>query len=137
LENVFGFEYLIAPYTIAHLKLSQYLEDQGHPLKRNERLQVFLTNTLEPIKPQANFLLPAISAEVEAAQRVKDREILVIVGNPPYSGVSRNMGAAAQMLIERYKYVDDEHFGERKHWLHDDYVKFIAHKRRAPRKIFA
>jgi predicted helicase len=84
LENVFGFEYLIAPYTIAHLKLSQYLEDQGHPLKRNERLQVFLTNTLEPIKPQANFLLPAISAEVEAAQRVKDREILVIVGNPSF-----------------------------------------------------
>jgi hypothetical protein len=68
LGHIFGFEYLIAPYTIAHLKLSQYLSDQGHPLKGKERLQVFLTNTLEPIKPQANFLLPAISAEVEAAQ---------------------------------------------------------------------
>jgi predicted helicase len=100
LEKIFGFEYLIAPYTIAHLKLSQYLSDQGHSLQGNERLQVFLTNTLEPIEPQANFLLPAISAEVEAAQAVKDREILVIVGNPPYSGVSRNMGAAAQRLIE-------------------------------------
>jgi type I restriction-modification system DNA methylase subunit len=90
LGHIFGFEYLIAPYTIAHLKLSQYLSDQGHSLKGNERLQVFLTNTLEPIKPQANFLLPAISAEVEAAQAVKDREILVIVGNPPYSGHSKN-----------------------------------------------
>jgi predicted helicase len=90
LKNIFGFEYLIAPYTIAHLKLSQYLSDQGHSLKSNERLQIFLTNTLEPIEPQANFLLPAISAEVEAAQTVKDREILVITGNPPYAGHSKN-----------------------------------------------
>jgi predicted helicase len=126
LENLFGFEYLIAPYTIAHLKLSQYLLDEGHRLKIDERLQIFLTNTLEPVKPQANFLLPAVSAEVEAAQKVKDRDILVIVGNPPYSGISRNMGIAAQELIERYKYVDGVHFRERKHWLQDDYVKFIA-----------
>ena len=67
LKNIFGFEYLIAPYTIAHLKLSQYLKDKGHPLAADERLQVFLTNTLEPVEPQANLLLPAISAEVEAA----------------------------------------------------------------------
>jgi predicted helicase len=126
LKNVFGFEYLIAPYTIAHLKLSQYLADKGHPLIRNERLQVFLTNTLEPIEPEANFLLPAISAEVKAAQKVKEQPILVITGNPPYSGISRNMGACAQELIERYKYVDGQHLGERKHWLQDDYVKFIA-----------
>jgi len=59
LRNIFGFEYLIAPYTIAHLKLSQYLKDQNHPLKNAERLQVFLTNTLEPIHPEPNFLLPA------------------------------------------------------------------------------
>src|SRR6202035_5166960 len=77
LKNLFGFEYLIAPYTIAHLKLSQYLQDQQHPLHGNERLQVFLTNTLEPIEPQANLLLPAVSAEVEAAQKVKDQPILV------------------------------------------------------------
>ncbi|MDA0276782.1 MAG: N-6 DNA methylase, partial [Proteobacteria bacterium] len=60
LKNIFGFEYLIAPYTIAHLKLSQYLQDQGHALANDERLQVFLTNTLEPIEPQANLLLPAV-----------------------------------------------------------------------------
>ncbi|MGO9681601.1 MAG: N-6 DNA methylase, partial [Beijerinckiaceae bacterium] len=126
LQNIFGFEYLIAPYTIAHLKLSQYLSDQGHALKGPERLQVFLTNTLEPIEPQRNLLLPAISAEVEAAQKVKERDILVITGNPPYSGISKNMGSAAQSLIEKYKFIDGTHFGERKHWLHDDYVKFIA-----------
>jgi type ISP restriction-modification system protein/N-6 DNA methylase len=135
LENVFGFEYLIAPYTIAHLKLSQYLKDQGHPLKRNERLQVFLTNTLEPIKPQANFLLPAISAEVEAAQTVKDREILVIVGNPPYSGESKNKGPWIRAAIGGYKFTLETNeaglevrkpLGERNpKWLNDDYVKFV------------
>ena len=55
LKNIFGFEYLIAPYTIAHLKLSQYLGDRGHALTGSERLQVFLTNTLEPIEPQKNL----------------------------------------------------------------------------------
>ncbi|MGH7886835.1 MAG: type ISP restriction/modification enzyme, partial [Candidatus Binatia bacterium] len=135
LRNVFGFEYLIAPYTIAHLKLSQYLSEQGHPLKGNERLQVFLTNTLEPIKPQANFLLPAISAEVEAAQTVKDREILAIVGNPPYSGESKNKGPWIRAAIGGYKFTLETNeaglevrkpLGERNpKWLNDDYVKFI------------
>jgi hypothetical protein len=142
LKNVFGFEYLIAPYTIAHLKLSQYLSDQGHSLKGNERLQVFLTNTLEPIEPQANFLLPAISAEVEAAQTVKDREILVIVGNPPYAYESRNNGAFITAAIDGYRYtwqrpadvltgssdatLKKRPLGERNpRGLQDDYVKFI------------
>jgi hypothetical protein len=126
LQHIFGFEYLIAPYTIAHLKLSQYLQDQEHPLHDDERLQVFLTNTLEPIEPQKNFLLPAVTAEVEAAQRVKDREILVIVGNPPYSGHSKNKGAWITAKIEAYKKVDGKPLGEKNSkWLQDDYVKFI------------
>lgn len=90
LTHIFGFEYLIAPYTIAHLKLSQYLKDKNHQLKDGERLQIFLTNTLEPIEPQRHLLLPAVTAEVEAAQKVKDRQILVITGNPPYAGHSKN-----------------------------------------------
>ncbi len=104
LRNLFGFEYLIAPYTIAHLKLSQYLKDKGHPLKSNERLQVFLTNTLEPVEPQRTLLLPAVTAEIEAAQKVKDRQILVIVGNPPYAYESKNNGAAITAAIRGYKY---------------------------------
>ena len=135
LKNVFGFEYLIAPYTIAHLKLSQYLADQGHPLTSGERLQVFLTNTLEPVEPQKNLLLPAVSKEVEEAQKVKDREILAITGNPPYSGHSKNKGAWISAAIDEYKFVwerDDagheirKPLGEKNpKWLQDDYVKFI------------
>lgn len=113
LRNMFGFEYLIAPYTIAHLKLSQYLRDQGHPLQGNERLQVYLTNTLEPVQPQRNLLLPAVSAEVEAAQRVKDQPILVITGNPPYSARSKNKGTWIKAQVKAYEIIDGKHFGEK------------------------
>jgi hypothetical protein len=75
LRNLYGFEYLIAPYTIAHLKLSQFLHDQGYTMAPKERLQIYLTNTLEPITPEPNFLLPALSKEVEHAQEIKDKPI--------------------------------------------------------------
>ena len=126
LKNLYGFEYLIAPYTIAHLKLSQYLRDKGHPLQEDERLQVFLTNTLEPIAPQPNMLLPAVTEEVQAAQAVKDKPILVIMGNPPYSGHSKNNSPHVKGTIEAYKMVDGKPLGEKNpKWLQDDYVKFI------------
>jgi predicted helicase len=134
-KNIFGFEYLIAPYTIAHLKLSQYLRDKGHPLRDHERLQVFLTNTLEPVEPQGNLYLPALAEEVKGAQAIKDKPILVITGNPPYSGHSKNKGAWITAAIDGYKYtveVDEagrefrKPLGERNpKWLNDDYVKFM------------
>ncbi len=126
LRNLFGFEYLIAPYTIAHLKLSQYLKDKGHPLADDERLQVFLTNTLEPIKPQRDAWLPELSNEVAEAQKVKEKAILVILGNPPYSGHSKNKGVWITSSIAEYR----KGFPElskpaQGKWLQDDYVKFI------------
>ena len=135
LRNIFGFEYLIAPYTITHLKLSQYLRDKGHTLADDDRLKVFLTNTLEPIEPQRNLLLPAVSSEVEAAQRIKDQPILVITGNPPYSGHSKNKGKWIKEQIGAYKITVEKNelgvesekplFERNPKWLNDDYVKFI------------
>jgi N-6 DNA Methylase len=135
LRNLYGFEYLIAPYTIAHLKLSQFLNDKDHSLSKNERLQVFLTNTLEPIQPQKNFILPELTKEVEAAQAVKEKPILVITGNPPYSGHSKNKGKWIASAISEYKFVWEKTaegldarrpLGERNpKWLNDDYVKFL------------
>ena len=127
-RNFFGFEFMIAPYAIAHLKLSQFLADAGCGLGKNERLRVYLTNTLEPLPEDVELpdLLPALSEDTRRAQEVKDNTpILAIVGNPPYSGVSQNRGDWITNLIESYKYVDGEHFREKRHWLHDDYVKFI------------
>ncbi len=126
LKNLYGFEYLIAPYTIAHLKLSQFLHDRGYKMKPSERLQIYLTNTLEPIEPQANFLLPALTREVEHAQEVKEKPILVITGNPPYSGHSKNKGEWITNLIRTYsrEFPELQKPGQGK-WLQDDYVKFI------------
>jgi predicted helicase len=126
LKHLFGFEYLIAPYTIAHLKLSQYIKDQEHSIEDGERLQVYLTNTLEPVEPQKHLLLPEVTAEGEAAQAVKEKAILVITGNPHYSGHSKNKGAWITAQIGRYR----EGFPElskpaQGKWLQDDYVKFI------------
>ena len=126
LKNLYGFEYLIAPYTVAHLKLSQFLQDHGYSMRPDERLNIYLTNTLEPIEPQANWLLPTLSREVEAAQKIKDKPILVITGNPPYSGHSKNTGDWITKLINTYKTVDGKPLGEKNpKWLQDDYVKFI------------
>ena len=126
LKNLYGFEYLIAPYTVAHLKLSQFLHDKGYAMQSGERLNIYLTNTLEPIEPQRNLLLPALSREVKAAQAVKEKPILVITGNPPYSGHSKNTGEWITDLIDTYKTVDGKPLGEKNpKWLQDDYVKFI------------
>jgi predicted helicase len=108
------------------LKLSQFLNDRGHPLKHKERLQVLLTNTLEPIDPQPNLMVEAISAEVKEAQKVKEKAILVITGNPPYSGHSKNKGPWITAQIAKYR----EGFPElskpaQGKWLQDDYVKFM------------
>ncbi len=136
LQNIYGFEYLIAPYTIAHLKLSQYLKDKGHALSGKDRLKVYLTNTLEPVEPDPlPGVLPAIATEAKEAQQIKDKKILVIVGNPPYSGHSKNKGDWISKKIDDYKFTietDDvgrearKPLGERNSkWLQDDYVKFI------------
>ncbi|GAA7120451.1 hypothetical protein HpCHN48_04030 [Helicobacter pylori] len=47
LKQFYGFEYLIAPYAIAHLNLSQaFKEEFKKPLKENDALKIILTNTL-------------------------------------------------------------------------------------------
>ena len=133
LKNFFGFELLLAPFAIAHLKLSQFLKDSGVPLGDNDRMNVFLTNTLEHLAetPELHFM-PVLAAEAKRAQEIKERDILVITGNPPYSGESQNKNQFKDE-IENYKYVDGEPLGEKNSkWLQDDYVKFI---RFAQRKI--
>ena len=126
LKNMFGFEYLVAPYTIAHLKLASYLREMKHPLRNEDRFQIYLTNTVEPIAWTRNLFLPALSDETEAAQAIKKRPILVITGNPPYAGHSKNNGPVATASVAAYRAGIPELSkpGQAK-WLQDDYVKFI------------
>ncbi len=96
LKQFYGFEYLIAPYAIAHLNLSQaFKEEFKKPLKENDALQIILTNTLiQPSEIVAyRELSPIFEKELLNAQEIKKNEnILIITGNPPYSGASENKG---------------------------------------------
>ncbi|GAA9448203.1 DNA methyltransferase [Helicobacter pylori] len=96
LKQFYGFEYLIAPYAIAHLNLSQaFKEEFKKPLKENDALQIILTNTLiQPSEIVAyRGLQPIFEKELKSAQEIKKNEnILIITGNPPYSGASSNEG---------------------------------------------
>jgi predicted helicase len=121
LKNIYGFEYLIAPYTVAHLKLSQFLKEHAYQLTDKERIQIYLTNTLEPNTAQKNFLVPALSKESEEAQKIKNKPILVICGNPPYSISSTNKSEYINNSLKIYK----EGLNEQKINLDDDYIKFI------------
>ncbi|GAA8937989.1 DNA methyltransferase [Helicobacter pylori] len=96
LKQFYGFEYLIAPYAIAHLNLSQaFKQEFKKPLKENDALQIILTNTLiQPSEIVAyRGLSPIFEKELSNAQEIKkDEKILIITGNPPYSGASSNEG---------------------------------------------
>ena len=128
LPRLFGFELMMAPYTVAHLKLALELADTGYEFRDGERVNVFLTNTLEEIQNKTGTLLARwLSEEAEAAEQVKKvAPVQVVLGNPPYSGISENKGAWIESLIAEYKKEPDgSPLKERKHWLNDDYVKFI------------
>lgn len=126
IPRLHGFEIMMAPYTICHLALGMELERLGYDIK-DQRLGVYLTNSLEPYDKDYNTLFARwLSEESNQASKIKNEmPIMVVMGNPPYSGISQNKGKWITDLIDDYKYVDGKHFGERKHWLQDDYVKFI------------
>ena len=133
-RRIFGFELLVAPYTIAHLKLSLFLQAQGW--RANERLGIYLTNTLEqPAEVVESIPFAAfISDEANAALSVKrDAPILAIIGNPPYPEDSANPSRDSNReltfigrLIEDYKQIDGKPLGDKNlKALQADYVKFI------------
>lgn len=127
LPRLNGFELLMASYAMAHLKLDLVLKETGYNADTNQRLRVYLTNSLEEYHPDTGTLWANwLSNEANEANRVKrDTPVMVVMGNPPYSGISSNNGEWISNLIDEYKYVDGTHFNERKHWLNDDYVKFL------------
>lgn len=129
IPRVNGFELLMASYAMCHMKLDLLLSETGYKPKTNPpRLNVYLTNSLEKAHDEMDKLplIEWFSRESNEASRIKKQSpIMVAIGNPPYSGISSNMGDDLIVDIDDYKYVDGIHFGERKHWLHDDYVKFI------------
>ena len=129
LKNYYAFELMMAPYAVGHLKMSFFLEELGHRLSDEERFQFYLTNTLEMEDLEQTHLPGMVSLAQEsrlAGEVKKQRPVLVILGNPPYSGHSSNRGAWILGLIQDYKQLDGKPLGEKNpKWLQDDYVKFL------------
>ncbi len=129
LKNFYALELMMAPYAVGHLKMSFFLEELGHRLNDDERVPFYLTNTLDEEEPEQTEIpvLSALSEESRLASVVKKQTpILLILGNPPYSGHSSNMGEWIRELIDDYKQVDGKPLGEKNpKWLQDDYVKFL------------
>lgn len=125
LPRLHGFELMMAPYTIAHLKLSLAFKQTGF-WKFHRRLGIYLTNSLEQAETQPNLLsfglAESIAEEAKEAAVVKNTTpIMVVLGNPPYSVSSSNKGEWIQNLIKVYK----AGLGEKKINLDDDYIKFL------------
>ncbi len=129
LKNFHALELMMAPYAVGHLKMSFFLEELGHRLADDERVPFYLTNTLD-VEELEQSRLPGLAALAEesrlAGEVKKQTPILLILGNPPYSGHSSNRGEWIRRLIDEYKQVDGKPLDEKNpKWLQDDYVKFL------------
>ena len=131
LPRLNGFEVLMAPYAMAHLKLEMTLQKNECKLN-GERLRIFLTNSLEEHTDHGALSkdLLGLATESEEANRIKeDAPVMVVLGNPPYQAESKNKGAWIMKLMRDYK---QEPGGgklreDNPKWLNDDYVKFIRY----------
>jgi predicted helicase len=138
LPRLFGFELLMAPYAVAHLKLGLQLAGQdlsdeerktwAYDFSGDERLGIYLTNTLDEAAHKSETLFGpyrAITEEANAAADIKrDKPIMVVIGNPPYSSDSANRGKWITTLMEGYKHTVRQAEIQIQA-LSDDYVKFI------------
>ncbi|GHT72285.1 DNA methyltransferase [Bacteroidia bacterium] len=125
-----GFEIMMSPYTMAHLKLEMILREFGYDANNKNRLQIYLTDSLENPKENVPKLLFAqwLSNEAAEAEKIKNNvPVMVVLGNPPYSGESSNNGDWIKNLIEQYKKEPQnplKNIPDTK-WINNDYVKFI------------
>ena len=124
LPRLNGFEFMMAPYAVAHLKLDMVLAQTGYKARQDKRLRIFLTNSLEECDHDTGTLFAQwLAQEANEANLVKrDTPVMVMIGNPPYSVSSSNKSAWIQELSETYK----KNLNERNiQPLSDDYIKFI------------
>lgn len=132
LPRLNGFELLMASYAMAHLKLDLLLTETGYKPTRDQRFRIYLTNSLEEHHPDTGTLFANwLSSEANEANHIKrDTPVMVVMGNPPYSGESANKGEWIMSLMEDYKKEPGgmEKLKERNpKWINDDYVKFIRY----------
>ena len=134
LTRLHGYELLMAPYAIAHLKIGLKLYETGYRFGGDERARVYLTNALEMAQDFAGrfeFAIPALAHEAQAVNEIKQRGMFtVVIGNPPYSHRANMLQPQQRAIVEPYKFIDGKRMKVRgalqlERNLNDDYVKFI------------
>lgn len=140
LTRLHGYELLMAPYAIAHLKIGLKLYETGYRFGSDERARVYLTNALEPAHDVSStfaFAIPALAHEAQAVSGIKRRQrFTVVVANPPYANYSANLSAQSRSLVDKYRLFAGCPIRERNQLqfernLQDDFVKFISIGERA------
>jgi hypothetical protein len=136
LPRLHGYELLMAPYAIAHLKVGLKLYETGYRFGSDERARIFLTNALEPASSlaaaHAAGLFEALGHEAQAVNEIKrTKRFSVVIGNPPYSHMTANPGEKLRGLVDIYRELDGQPIRERgaimfERTLQDDYIKFHA-----------
>nr|MBA3354128.1 hypothetical protein [Blastocatellia bacterium] len=133
LPRLHAFELMMAPYAIAHMKIGLKLAETGYRFGTEERARIYLTNALEPWAKQLPLIgFDALAHEAAAVNEIKrHKRFTVVIGNPPYAGLSANLTPDARAIVERYKFIDGERIREKgalqfEKNLQDDYVKFFA-----------
>lgn len=129
IPRLHGFELLVAPYAVAHLKLRMKLAETGYLAGFGERLHVYLTNSLEPQgaagNPKIANLFMTLALEAQAVNTVKaQKHFTVVIGNPPYSVSSWNTGTWITGLTEDYKRTVRAEESQIQS-LSNDYIKFL------------
>jgi hypothetical protein len=125
-----GFELLMAPYTMAHIKLDWLLAQTGYSSTDNQRLRIYLTNSLDEQHPQigAQFAQFLFREAVQAHEIKRGAPVMVVMGNPPYSGESMNKSDWIMELMNDYKKEPGANLPLQERnskWINDDYCKFI------------
>lgn len=136
LPRLYGYEFMMASYAIAHLKLSFKLNQTGYKLKEVDQVQVYLTNSLDPASDEVQQKLigmfPGLARESQAVNKVKrTQSFSVVLGNPPYAQYSMNLSEKAKTHIEKFRFANGERIRSRnaiqlERNLNDDYVKFLG-----------
>jgi predicted helicase len=135
LPRLHGFELMMAPYAIAHMKIGLKLHETGYRFASNERARVYLTNSLEPpldFSDRLAFDAPALAHEAQAVNATKHHQrFTVVIGNPPYANYSANLSPSARRIVDKYRNFRGAPIRERNQLqfernLQDDFVKFIS-----------
>jgi len=129
IPRINGFEILMASYAMAHLKIDMLLQQTGYKHSGDERLKIYLTNSLDEARVVSEIpFVQWLTDEANEASHIKrDVPVMVVLGNPPYSGESQNSSKWLDGLMKDYKKEPSGISLQEKNpkWINDDYVKFI------------